>query len=198
MRQRSGTLRTLGLAGTLALLLLPGGARALSFALDPASLVPGGGAFSLDVVVSGLGNGTAPSLGAFDLDLGWDATRLALASVSFGGALGDPVLQAVTDVVPGPGSVNLVEVSLLAPATLDALQSDRFVVATLGFDVLALGSSAIEVTRALAADALGAALEVERVAGTRVDAIPEPGAAWVFALGLALAARRPVRRRVRA
>lgn len=182
--------RRLGLAVALAACLAPGGARALAIALDPATIAAGAGSFEIDVVVSGLAAGTAPSLGAFELDLAWDPARLALTGVAFGSALGDPVLEAVTDVVPGAGSVNVVEVSLLAPAALDALQPDTFVLARLGFEVLSLGASAtIEVTRALAADAFGRPLAVDAVAGARVEAIPEPGAAWLFALGLACAAR---------
>jgi hypothetical protein len=145
-----------GLAGLVAggLALAAGDTRALSIGLVPATAVPTAGSISLDLVVSGLVGGAAPSLGGFQVDLGWDPARLALAQVDFGSGLGDPAaLEAVADSLTSPGFANLAEVSLLPPAALDTLQSDAFVLTSLRFTVVSPGAAAIDVLRAEVADA---------------------------------------------
>lgn len=180
------------LALGLLLALAPAGSGAITIGLAPA-VVTGtvGLAFDLDVVVSGLGNGVAPSLGAYDLDITFDPTLLTFDSTSFGGGLGAGSLQFSG---AAAGVVDLAEVSLLSPAQLDALQSDSFVLATLRFTPIAEGTSSLGFSQAIAGDGFGAPLQVT-TGGARVVAegvIPEPGALALFALG-ALAVARATR-----
>jgi hypothetical protein len=58
---------------------------------------------SVEVVVSELGDGAAPSLGSFDGDVTFDPGLLTYDDVAFGSELGDPVTEALVsaDVVGG-------------------------------------------------------------------------------------------------
>jgi hypothetical protein len=179
------------LALGLLLALAPAGAGAITIGLAPA-VVTGtvGLAFDLDVVVSGLGDGVAPSLGAYDLDITFDPSLLAFDSSALSGALGAGSLHST---IVTAGVVDLAEVSLLSPTQLDALQSDSFVLATLRFTPIAEGTSSLGFSQAIAGNGFGAPLEVT-TGGARVVAegvIPEPSALALFALGaLAIARKR--------
>lgn len=169
-------------------------AAALEIALLPAS-GPGPSA-TLEVVVSGLGSPTAPSLGAFDIDIVFDPALLDVSSVAFGSGLGDPTTEAFAEWGTAPGAVNLAEVSLLSPVALDALQPSSFVLATLEVDLLGSSAAAVSFGDVLLGDAFGRRLDVDAARGATVgDVIPEPSAAAVFAAGLALVAARLRRRR---
>jgi hypothetical protein len=184
------------LAAALTGLALAGPASALEIALLPTSS-PGPSA-TLDVVVSGLGSGAAPSIGAFDLEIVFDSSALSVSSVTFGSELGDPATEAFAESIVSPGSVSLAEVSLLPSGDLDALQSSSVVLATLEVDLLGAGATAVSFGSVLLGDAFGSRLTPEAVSGATVgDAggvVPEPSAALVFAAGLALAAARLRRR----
>jgi hypothetical protein len=174
-------------------------ADAASITLSPATLAPpSGSTFSLDVVVSGLGAGVAPSLGAFDLDVAYDPAQLTFSGASFGTFLGTPPGEAITDVLPGAGSVNLAEVSLLAPAALDGMQPASFTVATLQFVALSEIPSVVSVSSGLLSDAFGAPIGIESLASATVSptsAVPEPGAFLLYAAGLVVVARSSLLRR---
>ena len=94
------------------------------------TLVPGSATFNagdlvqVNAVISGLGNHAPPSVGAFDVSVGYNPLLLAPDDVTFGLLLGDPFLfEALTDVdFLTPGIANFAEVSLLSPSELDALQ----------------------------------------------------------------------------
>ncbi len=105
-----------GLALSLSLVLTKGVAHAISLGFVPASQDVGvGNPFSVDLLISGLGNFAPPSLGTFDLTAGFDPAILTFIGATFGPFLGDPAAgQALTAVTnPLPGSVNLFEVSFL-------------------------------------------------------------------------------------
>ncbi|RLI05657.1 hypothetical protein DRO22_02445, partial [Candidatus Bathyarchaeota archaeon] len=60
-------------------------AFAATIGFEPVSqTVPVGESVSVDLVISGLGDGTSPSLAGFDLFIEYDPTILALSDVSFG------------------------------------------------------------------------------------------------------------------
>ena len=111
-----------------------------------------GSTVDVDIVISGLGDFTDPSLGVFDLDVIFDPTILSFDSVTFGLLLGDPSLgEAITvEDASTPGTVNLFEVSLLEgdavtcffciPPFLNDLQPSSFTLATLTFDTLSVGT----------------------------------------------------------
>src|SRR5215470_13097156 len=147
------------------------------------ALVPGfatfnsGDTVSVDAVISGLGGGVPPSVGAFDLSVGFDRRLLVPIDVSFGSFLGDPsAFEALTDVdFTTPGIANFAEVSLLFPSELDALQPSSFTLATVLFAATARGSSAFGFTSIRVDDAFGGKLLL-------VEA-PEPSTLILLATG---------------
>ncbi|MEM7077565.1 MAG: cohesin domain-containing protein [Pseudomonadota bacterium] len=119
-------------------------AQAIIINLEPESSTPAvGDSVDVDLTISGLGNGAAPSLGAYFLEIFFDATVLDLDTVTHGTSLGDPDDFFETDVVTdiGSGDVSLEVISFLDVVDLDALQGDSFLLATLTFNVLGMGGS---------------------------------------------------------
>lgn len=155
-------------------------ANAVTIDLFPASqtVTPGASA-DVDVVISGLGSFSAPSLGGFDLDLSFDDSVLSFAGVVFGDYLGDvSAFEATAGSGLVPGGVGLVELSFLPPAVLDGIQPGTFTLATVSFDAIALGASAMSISRAELADGLGDPVDATLgSASVRVAAAsaPEPG-----------------------
>ncbi len=141
---------------------------------------------TVDVVISGLGAGAPPSVGAFDFDVSFNPGILSPTGVSFGPFLGNPDLfEALTSFALTPVLVDFAEVSLLLPAELDALQQATFTLATLSFDTLALGTSPLTFSQVVVADAFGGKL-IPSVGGGSVNVIvSEPNA--LLLLGAAIA-----------
>ncbi len=144
------------LAALLATLLGAVTAGAVSLNLLPASQTAApGDTVSLDLVISGLGDHAAPSLGDFDIDVSFDPSRLSFAAYGLGNGLGDVAAGEAWDLSLGDvggGVVNLAELSLLdanpnsgpsfSPPYLDDIQAGSFVLASLDFlvEVLPPGS----------------------------------------------------------
>lgn len=166
-----------------------------------------GEALSLDLVIDGLGDHTAPSLGAFDVDVSYDAALLDLSSVAFGSALGDIDLgEALAgDDTPTPGTTNIWELSLLEndsatclfciPPYLSDLQGTSFTLATLVFSAAAPGAAVFGLTLNAMADGFGdnLAAEVGTLPTVQITAVPVPAAIWLF--GSALCGVATIRRR---
>lgn len=168
----------------LATLLLALRSDAVTIALAPNAVSTSvGGTFSLDLVVSGLGDGAAPSLGSWDLDVVFDESLLSLDDVTFGTLLGGPGDATQEALAAGAGTWNVAEISLLLPEELDGLQPGSFVLATLAFSALAEGTSAVALANGVAGDGLGDALALALV-GAQVEVVPEPGTALLVASAL--------------
>lgn len=195
--------RTLAILGAAALFLaaLPSQAITLSIA-PPSQAVTAGSPVSVDLVISGLGNGSAPSLGAFDVDVGFDPAILGLISVLFGNQLNtsDPGTSDRSYQDLGTG-VNLFEVSLATVVELDTLQAASFTLATLTFNSLAAGTSGLDITVNALGDANGDQLDavisngsITVKSSTQPPSIPEPATLPLLGIGLlgmiALAMRR--------
>jgi hypothetical protein len=155
------------------------------------SFLPTEGSFGLTepievaVVVSGLGNAGAPSVGDFDIAVTFAADALVLDDVLFGGFLGAPGVETIDSwSIEAPGLVRLAELSLMRPRDLDALQSDSFALATLSFSAASLGTSPLAFGSALVGDAFGAPLTVSPLAPGTVTVAPEPASGALLALGL--------------
>jgi hypothetical protein len=172
----------------------PAGAATISLIPAAADVRPGD-AVTIDVVIAGLVDGAAPSLGDFDIDIAFDAAALGFVSYTLGTELGGPgeALDVSFGFFP-PGGVNIAQVSLLTVSELDLNQSDTFVLATLAFDVLALApgeTTSIDITGVYAlGDADGNPIPLDGTSGTILTgvpaAIPLPGALCLLASALAL------------
>jgi cysteine-rich repeat protein len=199
-RRRAQARRTgLALAAALALAVLGGApAGAVTLSLVPSALdVAVGGSFDLDLVVGGLGEGVAPSLGGFDVALSFDANLLSLDSVNLGSLLGDESsFESFSDIVFLAGGVGIAQTSFLDASSLDALHLGSFTLASLSFTAVGAGTSPVAFSGASLADGFGAPLAVTH-SGAQVTAggvIPEPTASLLFGLG-ALAVAAAARRR---
>jgi hypothetical protein len=168
--------------------LAPREAAAVSIALVPSQpSVNVGGSVTLTLEVSAL---AGAAVGAFDVDVSYDAVRFALLDVVFGGALGDVGAgEQLTDVVSGAGSVSLGSVSLLDPGELAGLVTDPLVLVSLTFQATGAGAGGFAIDAALLSDAFAAALPIASQTGTSVDVVPEPGLALLLALGAGALAR---------
>lgn len=162
-----------------------------------------GSQIDIPVTISGLGNHTAPSLGTFDLNISFDPVILKFSSVSFG----DPILGNQLDLdasgdnptfdgLVSPGVLNLFDLSLDDPNTLNALQAPEFTLATLTFDAIGLGTSFLNLSTndALLGDALGNSLPVVTIFNGRIT-VPAPSTLALFGIGalgmLGYSRRRP-------
>lgn len=186
-----------GVLCALSMVSFAADAEAIVIGLTPTSLSAAvGDGFDVDLTVDGLGNGTAPSLGAFDVNVSFDTAVLAFVGASFGPSLGDAFLgEAVTEVDASvPGVVNLFEVSFLEedaatcvfclPPFLNDIQTDSFVLATLSFTALAVGTSDLVPTGAILSDAAGISLADPTIASATFS-ISEPSALALLLAGLA-------------
>jgi hypothetical protein len=152
-----------------------------------------GDSVTLDITVSGLGDFAPDSLGAFDVTVDFDALALSFDSYVIGDYLGDLGLTQAIDSSFGAagGSVNIAEISLLAAASLDALQPEEFVLASINFDVLDLGAGVPSVFSlapgAILADAGGASLPANSNAAVTLvggSVVPLPGTLLLFLSGM--------------
>jgi len=179
-----------------ALFLLPvGSAAAIEISLSPSTQnVTLGDTVNVDVDITGLGDGAPLSLSIFDLDVTFDSSILDFNSVVFGDpVLGDQLdlfgLGGFTDVLPGAGFVNLFELSFDFASDLDTLQFGDFTLATLTFDSLAAGTSALDIFVNDLGDADGLPLTATTT-GASVEVIkdttstPEPSTIILLGLGM--------------
>lgn len=132
-------------------------AHALSLSIIPsAGSAVVGGNVNADLVISDLGSGGAAStVGAFDINIGFDSSILSLNNVTFGALLGNLSLSEAIAAFDNstPGTVNLFEVSLLEASAstcvfcqtpyLDSLQPSSFLLATLSFIGTSQGTSTL-------------------------------------------------------
>jgi hypothetical protein len=172
------------LVGVIGLLrATPALAISLDFVPAAQTVLPGQ-LVTVDIVISGLGAGGTPSVGAFDLDVSFDATILSPLDVTFGPFLGDPsFFEALTSFTFSPGVVDFAEVSLLSVAALDARQSASFILATLSFDTLAMGMSPLTFSQIIVDDAFGQKLDIDEGSG-KVNVVPEPGTLALLSTGV--------------
>lgn len=149
---------------------------------------------TVDVNVSGLGNGTA--LGGYDLNVGFDPSLLSFSSVAYG----DPVLgdqlnlgffSPLTLTTPGTGTTDIAELSLDPSFWLTSFQAPSFTLAALTFDALSPGLSSLTLSVNALADQNGNSISPGIVIGS-IDVssagnstpVPEPGTLALFAVGL--------------
>lgn len=186
--------RILTLCTTILLWLGASQAHAIVLSFDPVSSdVTTGSSVDVNLVISDLGWGTAPSLGAFDLNVDYDASILGLSSAVFGDqVLGDQLdlfgLGSITAMDASlPGTVNLFQLSFDLAVDLNLLQADSFTLATLTFDTIGVGTSLLSYSGVMLGDSWGAPLDAALESGSitsRPSAVPEPASFALMGLGL--------------
>lgn len=194
-------------AALLALSVAPAQALPVDLSLPvvaptPSLLVPGSSIF-VEVAVSGLTSGAAPSLTAVDLTIGFDDAALdfvSLSFISFGGVQstnlsGQPCtlanLDASCDVLldssASPGAVTLAVASLVTPADVNANQPASGSIATIEFLAQAPGATSLAFTQiALSGTTSGTSQGTlaASASSTLLNVVPEPAPAWLLALSL--------------
>ncbi len=196
---RRPALRVLLTTLVLMALVTASESEAIVIGFDPLSQTAAvGSSVDVDLSISGLGDGSAPSLGVFDIDVKFDPAVLAFNAAVYGDQLGfDFGSLQITN--PDTDTVNLFELSLDSAATLNALQAPHFVLATLTYDVLGAGVSDLSADVLALGDAEGLPLSADTVDGSiTASVVPEPatgiltGLGWLALLGCALRNRNRV------
>ncbi len=171
-----------------------GQGRAVVLSFNPTtSNVQLGDIFSVDIRISGLGDGEAPSLGTFDLDVSFDAAVINVTSLPAGVVFGDQLDQSGLGSITGAsfiaGGINLFEISFDSVEDLNNLQAADFTIATLQFEALSEGTGALEFSNSVLGDELGdVILPTELGTGIvniGVVKVPEPTILALMGLGLA-------------
>jgi hypothetical protein len=154
---------------------------AVSLTLEPSpQSINVGDPASMDLVVSGLGNLSPPSLGGFDFDLTFNASVLAANPIVFGNKLNTVPGFGFFTIDNVVGQLHLDEVSLETAAFLNANQPGSFTLATLSFTGLAPGISSVAFALASLSDEQGQSLTAFSTTSgsievTRRTGIPDVG-----------------------
>ena len=177
--------------------------QAATLSVSPGAQTVGLGASTfIDIAVTGLGDGVAPSLGAYDLNVNYDSTLLSFISAT----LGDPALGNQLDLfnlvsnpsaVDGtlPNTVNVFELSFDSVANLNTLQAANFTLFRLTFSAVKLGNSPIAISINSLANAAGDSLAANVVgSNVTVSAVPAPAAGWLMVTGILSIGVRVARR----
>ena len=144
----------------------------------------------VDVLAFDLGDGITPSIGIFDIDIGFDASILSFANANYGDQLdlfGFGSLKNVDDSVAG--NVSIFELSFDLPSDLDGLQTGNFLLASLVFDTLSVGESALTGSINALGDSFGDPISFEIVnSDVTVNPVPVPPAAPLFLISIMILA----------
>ncbi|WLQ11974.1 hypothetical protein O5O45_19790 [Hahella aquimaris] len=179
------------LKSVLASLLLICGiqAQAAVITIHPSTTaVAPGQLFTVDIAISGLAPGGAPSLSTFDLNLSFDPGAVAIdAADADGNGVMDSValdpgdqldvlglgLNPMSAELLAPGELNLFDLSLDIPADLDTHQDNSFLLASLSFTALSPGFSYFSVVVNALGNSLGNPIAVT-VNNGGVTVVAEP------------------------
>lgn len=157
-------------------------AAGLSFSPVTATMTVGN-TVNVDINISGL---ESVDLGSFDLDVTYDEFVLSFNSYTLYDGLG--VIPDEADDWSlgddGSGTINLAEVSYLSD--LSGQLDSFFTLATITFDGLAVGNSALEFTYVDLGDEWGDPVAVDFLgtAGVDVNPVPVPATVWMLGSGL--------------
>lgn len=171
-------------------------AQAISIGFEPlTSDVDLGSLFMVELRISGLDDGAAPSLSTFDVDIAFDSAIIGLSGIDMV-TFGDPLLGdqldlsgfgSLTGVAISSGSVNLFELSFDLPEDLDFFQADSFTLASITFSALGVGSTALDLSINVLGDSLGDLLTADTISNGTVrvtSSVPEPSSMFLLGSGL--------------
>jgi MYXO-CTERM domain-containing protein len=176
--------------------LVASNASAITLSLSPAAQTIGlGETATVDLRISGLGDALAPALGAYRINVSFDPAILGLAAAPvFGTGLDVLGFGTLNGYTTSGGIVEVWEISMDSAADLEALQGDAFTLATLSFNALGYGTSAIGIDVVSLGDAMGDSLsylsEGGTVSVTRVDEPPAIALVGLSMAGFLLSRRR--------
>ncbi|MCM2680177.1 cohesin domain-containing protein [Echinimonas agarilytica] len=162
-----------------------------------------GDVVSISVQIEGLNSPGAPSLGAFDINLGFDNSLLQFSDIRFGNGLDAGLFGSLSSHSPNLSVLNAFEVSFESFADLSALQPASFELFEADFEAIATGDAVFDVVPpTLLSLAGGGALSVTGATGANVSiikatnpsssSIPEPSVMLLMCLGL-LACRKSIK-----
>ncbi len=169
--------------------------QALTIDLSPnAQQLQLGDNLTLDVKVSDLADAAAPSLGVYDLNLMFDATRLSISQIVWGDAVKGNQLDLnsfgslqMSD-ASNSGILNLFELSFADVWSLDNLQAGNFSLFSVIFSTIATGPAEFTLGVNALGDANGNDLLADSIGTSKVMitdvSVPEPAASFLFLIGL--------------
>jgi hypothetical protein len=153
-----------------------------------------GDSVTVDLVISGLVDGGADSLGAFFTEILFDESIVDFDNVLYSEFLGsvDPfAFETEVFTTTGAGFVTLDVFSFLFDFELDTIQPESFTIATLTFIVLSEGTTALDIGYVDFSTADGNFLTLDivnaSVTASFPIAVPEPNILAMLSVGLSLA-----------
>ncbi|PUA28352.1 MAG: hypothetical protein B0W54_17985 [Cellvibrio sp. 79] len=158
-----------------------------------------GDTLELQVRVSGLDDQAAPSLGVYDLNLGFDAALFSLSAVHWGDSvLGNQLdlagFGSLQESTLGANWLNLFELSFDSIADLDLLQAGDFTLFSVLLTAQAIGEGNLSLWINALGDASGNALSATEPNGLAVTVggveVPEPSSLLLLLGALAIFALR--------
>lgn len=165
----------------LVLTVVSFGTVAQSLTVVPSgSSIQVGDDFTVSINADGLGDGLAPSIGVFDLNLSFDADRLLFVGANYGSGLDVLGLGSIRSTTEGVGTINLFELSLDSASDLSSLQPGSFSLAVVTFRALAAGNSSLTILTNSIGDGDGVAISLIVTNGqVLISAVPE-GQTWLL------------------
>lgn len=158
--------------------------------------ITSGGIVSIAVNISGLKDGGAPSLGAYDLDFHFDNTLFSFNSLIWGdnnkgNQLDLAGFGSLQDSSENAGWLNLLEISFDDALNLDFAQAGEFTLFSVVLNAVGIGSGNFSLTANSLSDSFGNALETSNINNTHVNVgnsvtVPEPSSLLLFAGLLAM------------
>ncbi|MEL7356413.1 MAG: cohesin domain-containing protein [Cyanobacteria bacterium J06560_6] len=169
-------------------------AEAISLGIRPNSQEATlGNSVTADLVVSDLGNFTAPSVSVFDLGIDFDQSVLSFGTLDFGNELnlGFPSASIQSINTSAPGVVRFSEFSILpliiGPNGFDTFQQSSITLGTLTFDTVGVGTSSLSLSaNPILGDAIGDPLSIDVFSSGSISvlpvdpvSVPEPNSIWI-------------------